>query len=159
MNKNDITIAIRPYLPEDKDSVIDLLRLNTPEYFAPEEEADLVHYLDQEIDYYYVIEYDGVLVGCGGINLNEDKTVARISWDILHPEYQGKSLGAQLLQHRIAVLQQEASVDRIIVRTSQLAFGFYGKQGFELLKVVPDYWAKGFDLYLMEYHRSDRKKM
>ena len=40
-------------------------------------------------------------------------------------------------------------VKTIIVRTSQLAYQFYGKVGFELEKVEKDFWAAGFDLYLM----------
>jgi len=37
------------------------------------------------------------------------------------------------------------------VRTSQFVYGFYEKHGFELKKVVKNYWAQGFDLYDMEY--------
>ena len=45
----------------------------------------------------------------------------------------------------------ESSVQTLIVRTSQLVYRFYEKQGFELEKVVKDYWAEGYDLYLMRY--------
>jgi ribosomal protein S18 acetylase RimI-like enzyme len=38
----------------------------------------------------------------------------------------------------------------IIVRTSQLAYKFYQKVGFELEKTEKDFWAKGFDLYQMK---------
>ena len=47
------------------------------------------------------------------------------------------------------------SVLRITVRTSQLAFGFYEKRGFELKGIEKDYWAEGFDLYRMEYVRRE----
>lgn len=125
-------IIIRAYEPADKSSVMNLIRLNTPEYFAPAEEIDLDNYLDHEIELYYVLLFDGKIVGCGGINFVDDKTTARISWDILHPEYQGKSLGSRLLEHRINILKSIRSVRKIIVRTSQLAYKFYEKQGFEL---------------------------
>ena len=48
-----------------------------------------------------------------------------------------------------------SSVRRITVRTSQLAFGFYEKRGFELKGIEKDYWAEGFDLYRMEYVRRE----
>ena len=78
--------------PTDKDAVINLIRLNIPKYFAPTEETDLNYYLDHERELYYVLLFDGQIVGCGGINFEDNKTTGKISWDILHPQYQGKSL-------------------------------------------------------------------
>ena len=52
--END-TINIREYFPSDKEAVLELMRLNTPLYFASEEEADLSEYLDNEREYYYVL--------------------------------------------------------------------------------------------------------
>lgn len=145
------SIHIREYTPGDKPAVLDLLRLNTPAYFAPEEEADLIRYLDKEIDIYYVLECENAVVGCGGINFADNRTTGKISWDIFHPAYQGKSLGTLLLKHRIKKLKTIESIQLILVRTSQLAYRFYEKNGFELLEVVKDHWAKGFDLYRMKY--------
>ena len=39
-------ITIREYQTTDKYALIDLIRLNTPKYFAINEEADLNEYLD-----------------------------------------------------------------------------------------------------------------
>ena len=57
----------------------------------------------------------------------------------------------RLLRYRIGKLESMRSVRRITVRTSQLAYGFYEKQGFELNGIETDYWAEGFDMYFMEY--------
>lgn len=157
MEKIADNISIRPYKPEDATRVLHLLRLNTPAYFAHEEEKDLADYLAHEREEYYVIECDGLLVGSGGINFAENGTVGRISWDILHPDYQGRSLGTQLLQYRVRRLCATAGVRKITVRTSQLAYKFYSKQGFQLIGIVKDFWAPGFDMYFMEYknHSDD----
>ena len=45
-------IIIREYLPADKDAVMNLIRLNIPDFFAAEEESDLSMYLVLEIDFY-----------------------------------------------------------------------------------------------------------
>ena len=100
---------------------MELIRRNTPEYFAAEEEIDLSDYLDREIESYYVLVTNDRIVGCGGINFADDKTVGKISWDIIHPDYQGKSLGK-----------------------------FYQKQGFVLKTTHKDYWAKGIDWSMKE---------
>lgn len=144
-------ILIREYRKTDKPALLHLLRLNTPQYFAPAEEEDLVHYLDHEIDYYYVLELDHNIVGCGGINFSDDGSTGKISWDIFHPHYQGRGLGSTLLNYRIAKLKEFEHIKAITVRTSQLVYKFYEKNGFELTEVVKDYWATGFDLYHMHY--------
>lgn len=141
---------IREYKAQDKEAVLNLLRLNTPKSFSAEEESDLVYYLENEIEFYFVLEVDGKVVGSGGINFSNGKTTGVISWDILHPSFQGKLLGSALLNYRLKKLKQ-LEVEKIIVRTSQLAHKFYQKLGFKLIEIVDDYWAEGYHLYSMEY--------
>ena len=150
-NEMNDPIEIRAYEPADKEAVMELIRLNTPEYFAPEEEAEFCRYLDREREWYYVLLFRGTIVGCGGINFADDGTTGKISWDMLHPAYQGRSFGKRLLAYRIKKLESLGTVRKITVRTSQAAYRFYEKQGFELNEIRKDYWAEGFDLYRMEY--------
>ena len=144
-------IVIRPYTPDDKPTLVALLQLNIPTYFAPEEKTDFENYLDKKIDLYYVVEFNNEIIGCGGINLAENGTVGKISWDVFHPQFQGKGFGGQLLQYRINVLRKKPQIHKITVRTSQVAYRFYEKMGFETTEIINDYWVKGFDLYSMEY--------
>ena len=135
----DSHIIIREYCPTDRNDVMNLIRLNIPKDF------------DEEVELYYVLLFAGMIVGCGGINFADNMTTGKISWDIVHPAYQGKSLGTKLLNHRIEKLRNISSIKKIIVRTSQLVYKFYEKQGFVLLEVKKDYWADGLDMYKMEY--------
>ena len=140
---------IRKYSHQDKPEVIELLRLNTPEYFDSSEEEDLINYLDKEIEDYYVVVENSKIVGAGGINYFLPEKTARISWDMIKPNSQGKGIGMQLIKHRIDRIKENNSIENIIVRTSQHAYRFYEKTGFKLKKIEKDYWAKGFDLYIM----------
>ncbi len=147
-------VTIREYDSNDKNEVINLIRLNTPKYFAVHEEEDLKKYLETERELYYVLLYNQKIVGCGGINFADNKTTGIISWDIFHPNYQRKSLGTKLFKHRIDKLHSLDGIQKIRIRTSQFAYKFYEKQGFELLEIKKDYWAKGFDMYDMEYKQN-----
>lgn len=143
--------SIRPYSNEDKRELLQLLDLNIPKYFALDEKIDFNTYLETEIELYYVVLVENKIIGCGGINFDKEKTIGIISWDVIHPEFHGKGFGKALLQYRISVLKSFENVTKIIVRTSQITYLFYQKQGFKILEIKPDYWAEGFDLYYMEY--------
>ena len=144
-------MLIRKYTLEDQAEILGLFRLNTPQYFSITEENDLIYYLENHAQDYYVAVLSEKIVGSGGINFSEEGSVGKISWDLFHPDYQNKGLGSQLLRYRIELLKASPSVKKIMVRTSQLAYGFYEKNGFLLQEKVKDYWAEGFDLYSMEY--------
>lgn len=141
---------IRPYHSGDKPQLLTLLNLNIPRYFALSEVADFSDYLDNHLETYFVIEEAKHIVGSGGINYFPQEATARISWDIIHPDYHGQGIGRALTLHRIDEIKKKPSVKKIIVRTTQLTYQFYGKMGFELEKVERDYWAAGFDLYQMK---------
>jgi ribosomal-protein-alanine N-acetyltransferase len=143
-------VEIRSYQPQDAVAVLTLMDLNTPRWFASTEREALLRYLAEERELYFVMAHRGQVVGCGGINYFADQGLARISWDILHPNYQGQGLGSQLLQYRLGLLRAQSSVTRVVVRTSQLVYPYYEKNGFRVVKTVADFWAPGFDLYEME---------
>ncbi|MEZ4827346.1 MAG: GNAT family N-acetyltransferase [Bacteroidia bacterium] len=144
-------MQIRPYTPADLDTVAGLVALNTPAYFAPEEEEDFRLYLKNEAEDYFVVEIKGEIVGSGGINYFPEEKLVRLSWDVIHPDFQGKGIGKNLTMHRLNYILTQTPYKKVIVRTSQVVFPFYEKMGFHLEKVIPDYWAKGFDLYYMCY--------
>lgn len=144
---------IRLYRKEDRESIIELFCLNTPSYFAIEEKEDLIEYLAKYIEEYFVIELDNSVLGCGGINFKTENNikVGVISWDIIHPDYQGLGLGKKLLMFRLKLLKENKNIQKIQVRTSQHVYKYYERMGFKLIEIVEDYWSKGFDLFLMEF--------
>lgn len=145
---------IRPYQPRDKSQLLALLNLNTPYFFAASEAVDFTEYLDNHVETYFVVEEDENIVGCGGINYFPEEATARISWDIVHPDHQGKGIGRALLLHRIDDIKANSSIKIIIVRTTQLTYQFYERIGFELEKIKKNFWAPGFDLYQMKMKRD-----
>lgn len=147
-------LHIRPYHPHDKIALLELLTLLVPAYFAEEEIADFSDYLDQKIELYFVAERQGKIVAAAGINFEKEKGMGKLSWDFVHPDEQGKGVGKKLITYRIDLLAGMPSIRSISVRTSQLAYLFYKKHGFELVEVQKDYWAPGFDMYAMVYNKD-----
>lgn len=141
---------IRKYSNSDKSRIIELFQKNTPEYFDSSEEKDLEHYLDHEVEDYFVYELDSNIIGAGGINYFTEQKLALISWDMVDPNWHGNEIGKKLTQYRISHINENQDIDTIIVRTTQLVYKFYEKFGFKLRKVEKDYWAKNFDLYQMK---------
>ncbi|WP_461490641.1 GNAT family N-acetyltransferase [Pontibacter sp. HJ8] len=141
---------IRPYSPDDQEQLIEILRRNTPEYFAVSEEEDFNAYLEQHVEQYFVVEEGERIIGAGGINYFDDYTLARISWDLIHPDFQGKGIGKELMRYRMDEIRKKNTVRVVVVRTTQLVYRFYQKMGFVLERTEKDFWAKGFDLYQMK---------
>jgi ribosomal protein S18 acetylase RimI-like enzyme len=127
---------------------LEIIQFNIPQYFAQEEKDELKHYLENEVEDYFIVETDNRIVAGGGINYPVNQNFATISWDLIHPDFQGIRIGSELLKFRISHIQNKGFT-KIRVRTSQQAFGFYEKHNFTLQEVIPDYWAKGYDLYDM----------
>ncbi len=150
MKSNNVEIRI--YQPDYLNDVLHLFDQLTPHYFAVDEKQDLIHYLQHEIEAYYVILdlESKKIVGAGGYNLIENGAVARLSWDFIATDQQGLGLGTFLTKFRINKLRSISTVKKITVRTSQKAFEFYQSCGFLVKEIQKDYWAKGFDLYYME---------
>ncbi len=145
-----MSTIIRKYNKLDQLKLIELIRQNTPEFFAPSEESDLINYLNEEVEDYFIIEKDDEIIGCGGINYEKAKSTGIISWDIISSKHQGLGIGSKLLKYRLNELQKNHEINKVIVRTSQYAYPFYEKHGFELGYIKKDHWGKGFDLYYME---------
>lgn len=141
---------IRLFKNTDISELVKLLRLNTPKYFSHAEEVDFIEYLRTDCQNYFVVENQGVLIACGGINygFNNGRT-ARLSWDIVHPVHQGKGVGRELVLYRIEQIKSDENVKRVVVRTSQYAHQFYEKLGFSLKATEKNFWSEGFDLYAM----------
>jgi [ribosomal protein S18]-alanine N-acetyltransferase len=143
-------MTIRTYQTTDYQACIYILQCNTPEWFHPDEEPEFAYYLKHELEDYFVAELEGVVVGCAGLNTKNDTETIILSWGMVHPAFHQQRIGIALLQHRTAYAREQYKAQTLVVRTSQMAFGFFEKQGFVLQEIKKDYWAPGFDCYEMQ---------
>jgi ribosomal protein S18 acetylase RimI-like enzyme len=141
---------IRPFKKEDAATLIEVFKLNTPQYFDSNEVNDFTDYLASHSDTYLTIEYEGKIAGGTGYYVKESDRSGRITWIFFHPNYSGIGLGRQAVEHCLAILKQNPQVEKLVVTTSQLAYRFFEKFGYGLVKTEKDFWGPGLDLYEME---------
>jgi GNAT superfamily N-acetyltransferase len=149
-------MVVREFILSDTTRVLELLNLNIPSSFAETEVKDFEHYLQFERELYFVLCIDQIVVACGGINFKNTLNQAWLSWDIVHPDFQGKGLGGSLVTHRLNYLKDHFKIDTVWVRTSQLANRFYEKAGFKESNRIKDFWSTGFDLVEMQLQISQK---
>lgn len=142
--------AILPYIPTHKVSLLEVFERNTPKYFDPSEVKEFSEYLEIEGSTYLSILVDGKVVGGGGYVFRDDRKTGLITWIFVDPASAGKGLGRDLVETLHSLLKAEPVVETLRVRTSQLVYPFFQKFGYAVVMTEKDYWAKGFDLVVME---------
>ncbi|WP_206366810.1 GNAT family N-acetyltransferase [Sphingobacterium sp. SGL-16] len=150
----DSAILTRKFKPEDSTALLQIIKNNTPEYFAVTEIEDYKTYLETEIQDYFVAVLEDKIIAGAGINYDREKQLAKISWDVVDIGFHKQGIGTLLLNHRLEIIATRKNIKSIIVRTSQHAYAFYEKNGFKLLERHKDYWAEGFDMYKMSYNKK-----
>ncbi|MGC4034463.1 MAG: GNAT family N-acetyltransferase [Chitinophagaceae bacterium] len=141
---------IRPYKAEDKEQLLNIFKLNTPVYFDVNEVKDFETYLDRYPGTYLTVEHENAIAGGAGYYVKEDDKSGRITWIFFHPHESGQGLGRQVVEYCLEKLKADERVEKLVVTTSQFAFKFFEKFGYQLVRIEKDYWGKGLDLYLME---------
>lgn len=86
------------------------------------------------------------MVGGCGHYLAPGTTTARIGWILSDPDYAGAGIGGALLRHNLALIAQHTGIQLVECRTSQVAYRFFEKFGFQLQHTQADFWAPGLDL-------------
>ena len=138
---------IRPYKPDDKESLLRIFRLNVPEFFDKNEINDFVEYLEQKAETYLTTEVDNTIVG--GTGYYENDKSGRITWIFFDPSYSGQGLGKQSVEHCLKIFSKDNRIEKLIVTTSQLAYKFFEKFDYNINRIEKDYWGRGLDLYEM----------
>ncbi|MBN8822087.1 MULTISPECIES: GNAT family N-acetyltransferase [unclassified Spirosoma] len=140
---------IRPFTHADIDPLLTVFARNVPTAFGENEQDEYADFLQTYTDPYFVVEYKGTVVGACGYYLTDNQTVAHICWILTDPTLKGLRLGTALIQHNLQQIRQQPGIQQIECRTSQIAFGFFERFGFQLQYTKTDFWAPGIDLYFM----------
>lgn len=141
---------IRKYKQEDKLTLLNIFKLNTPQYFDPSEFADFSNFLEQNPATYFTLEEQNTVIGGFGYSINQIDSSGSITWILIHPDHTGHGYGKLAIDHCHTHLFDNPSVKTLIAKTSQHAYKFFESLGYKLVRTETDYWGKGLDLYLMQ---------
>jgi ribosomal protein S18 acetylase RimI-like enzyme len=141
---------LRQYKESDLEELLIIFHLNVPEYFDPKEAEEFIDYLKLKSGTYLTILHENKIVGGIGYEFRESDSSGRINWIFIKPDHKGKGIGKEAVEYCLNILKSNPEVEKLVVRTSQLAHNFFERFGFQLIQTEKDYWGKGLDLYLME---------
>lgn len=146
---------IRPFLATDEAACIAVFNSIDDDFFAQLNEEDfkrwILRSLNKENHYYYVVEADDKIVGCGGFLIKEEEQEAVVAWGMVHPQQQRKGYGLALLDFRIQEIQKILPSGKIVtLDTTQQTYEFFEKKGFVVTRIQEGYHKKDLHRYDME---------
>ena len=133
-----MSCRIREYVPEDLEACLEIYRSNSPEFLHPQGLERFEEFLNVGTSYILVLEYDGDIVACGGLELIGDSDSAALVNGMVHRDYHRRGFGTTLLAARIALLEPEERPLELWMRAGKNVLPFYGRFGFALQKVNQD---------------------
>jgi N-acetylglutamate synthase-like GNAT family acetyltransferase len=136
---------LRPYMPVDRDACLAIFDSNTPQFFDPGERATFEAFLDRLDGHYVVMEHEGALVGCGGYTITAEERLASLVWGMVRRDSHKLGLGRYLLLFRLREIGKSGDIQLVHLDTSQRAAPFFERQGFKVIRVVPDGYGNGLD--------------
>ncbi len=141
-------MQFRPYQASDKDALLAILESNCPRYFVPEDKADLIDFLDNYADANYLVAVEqGNVIGCGGHYTKASEH--GVAWVMFERGSIGRSrlipVATRFWQEIEGRIRAEGQFFDIVIHTTQLMTGFFGRFGFETVSVVKDGFGPGLD--------------
>jgi amino-acid N-acetyltransferase len=111
---------------DDVGGILDLLR-------PLEESGALVRRsrerLETEVDRFYLLERDGLVIGCAAVYCYPDDGMSELACVAVHPDYRNGGRGERLLE-RVELIARRKGIARLFVLTTQTAHWFR-ERGFE----------------------------
>jgi ribosomal protein S18 acetylase RimI-like enzyme len=122
---------IREYEAEDLEACVDVYRSNEPDFVKPAELPAFQQFLRGGTSYFLVVEHDGDVIGCGGLELVGDPDSATLKHSMIHREYQRRGFGSALLAAQMALLEAEDRPVELWASAAPVTAGFYERLGFQ----------------------------
>ncbi len=148
-----MTIAVRPYVADDRAAVLAIFATNLPDYFAASDRTWLEETLDELDGPAFLVTVDGIPAAFGGYELWDDYNKALLFWGMAARRYHRTGLGKLLLFERLLHVATFADPPTryVTVDTSPMVSPFFEHIGFELTSVWPQGYRSGGTMHELRY--------
>lgn len=143
-------LNFRNYSRTDQVICLNIFDANCPEYFAPNEKADYLKFLDSCPEEYELCEVSGKVMGAFGLFGRGEKT-ADLNWILLDPNSQGKGVGS-LIMSRVSSLARASEKNVVHIAASHKSAPFFARFGAEITTVTDHGW--GPDMHRVDMELS-----
>ncbi|MFK8050819.1 MAG: GNAT family N-acetyltransferase [Halioglobus sp.] len=143
-------LTFRPYTKADQRACLTIFDANCPEYFAPNERADYLAFLDTCPVGYELCEVTGKVMGAFGV-FDRGEKAKDLNWILLDPSSQGRGIGSAIMT-RVSSLALAADRHLVHIAASHKSAPFFAKFGAEVISVTDHGWGSGMHRHDMELH-------
>ena len=112
-------LDVRLYQPADRAACL-----------AFTDDPGFAQFLDGITCPYFVMEHDGVIVGCGGFRIADKH--ATLEWGIIGGAWRKMGLGRFLLMYRLREIGKFPGIEHVSVDVPSTIAPFFEKQGFKV---------------------------
>lgn len=148
--------SFRLYSSTDREACLAIFDANCPTFFAPNERADYVSFLEAAPDRYEVCEVGGRVVAAFGLVPDDSKGV-NLNWIMLDPGTQGAGIGSAIMKRMISAGRASQSC-LIRIAASHKSAPFFARFGAVATVHTEDGWGPGMDRVDMELRLYDRRE-
>jgi GNAT superfamily N-acetyltransferase len=131
--------TFRRYQATDREVCLDLFDANCPEFFAPNERADYVAFLETEGGAYQVCLLGDRVVGAYGL-LPQGRNGLVIRWILITPKAQGQGLGSAIMQRVLAEVRGNGAAV-LHMAASHRSAPFFARFGARETASTPHGWG------------------
>jgi N-acetylglutamate synthase-like GNAT family acetyltransferase len=125
-------LVIREYRPEDREACLDVYRSNE-DLLPPALELLYEEWLEMGTSYHLVIEREGKILACGGLEIDGDRNANSMVYGKVRRENHRQGLGTLLMLSRLALVPGDHDPAYAGLETSVGNELFFLKLGFERL--------------------------
>ena len=140
-----VPCVIRDYTPADYEACKAAYESNVPQPFSEEYLQDCLTFLGEGTSYHLVLEHEGRVVGCGGMELRGEGPYAHLLHGCIHRDFTGHGFGSTLLAARLSLIEHEDQTFAIKLETGTDSAPFFAKAGFRVHQVRVDGCGRGRD--------------
>jgi amino-acid N-acetyltransferase len=117
---------LRPAVLDDIGGILELI--------APLERQGILkkrsrEHLEMDIGDYFVIERDGLIIGCTALHVFQEERCGEIACVAVHPDYQNAARGGRLLEH-VYTMAKQRELETLYVLSTQTMHWFI-ERGFQ----------------------------